>query len=244
MDFNNDPAVTFADLKRLLRLAEMRIGGSPSAATATVRGRLLQNRSPVAGATVVMYCRDPKVKDRKEMSTVTAKDGTYQFDGVAGLQGWYVYGKMASISERGATIPAVALTFPGETTEVRDLEILPAHSVRGKVTLSDGRPLPEGSRIKVFPGCMIGCVPFDVPDSQEVALPQDGTFVFRGLRGPIGLSVLVKGYGLHVDALNGKPPGQDNFNERTRQTINLVELVVKDTAEVNIALEPRRPAQK
>ena len=38
---------------------------------------------------------------------------------------------------------------------------------------------------------------------------------------------------------SGRPPGSDNYNERMRQTINQVERVVRDTADLTITLEPR-----
>ncbi len=245
MGYNNDLTVTFADLKRMLRLAELRIAGGESKGTSAVRGRLVQNGSPVPDATVALYCRDPKIPKRNELTTVTANDGSFQFNGLLGLEGWYVYGKMESIGGRGATTPAVALTLPGETTIVRDLDILPGHSMRGKIVLSDGRPIGEGSRVTVESGCVTGCPPFDVPDSQEAALPPNGAFAFRGLRGPIRLWMSVKGYGLHVDEPNGKPPGSDNYNERVRQMLNVVERVVdRDADDIRIVLEPRMAAPR
>jgi hypothetical protein len=239
MGYNNDPEVTFADMKRMLRLAELRMSPEASKATSTVRGRLVQNGSPVARATVALYCRDDKLSPRKEITTVTANDGSFQFQGLASAQGWYVYAKRESIQARGAVVPGVALTFPGEASVVRDLEIVPAHSLRGKIVLSDGLPLPEGSRITVTAGCVFGCAPYDVPDSQIAALPPDGAFVFRGVRGPVHVGISVKGYGLHVDEPDGKPPGLDNYNQRMRQTVNEIDLVVRDTVDVRIVLEPR-----
>ncbi len=239
MGYNNDPEVTFAGLKRMLRFAELRMSPSAPPATSTVSGSLMQNGSPVAGAAVALYCRDRKLPNRKELTTLTAKDGSFQIRGLPGLEGWFVYAKMDSIAARGATVPRVALTFPSEATVVRDLEILPAYSLRGVVVLSDGRPIPEGSRITVATGCLGECAPYDVPDSQESALPSDGAFVFRGVRGPVHIGISVKGYGLHVDEPNGKPPGSDNYNQRMRQTINQVERVVSDTADLTITLEPR-----
>lgn len=193
MGYNNDSEVTFADMKRMLRLAELRMSPEASKAASVVSGRLVQNRSPVGGATVALYCRDRKLSSRKEITTVTANNGSFQFQGLPSLQGWYVYAKMESIRARGATVPRVALTFPGETTVVRDLDIVPAHSLRGKVVLSDGRPIPEGSRITVTAGCIGECPPYDVPDSQEAPLPSDGAFLFRGVRGPVHIGISVKG---------------------------------------------------
>ena len=240
MGYNNDPAVTFADLKRLLRLAELRMADVAPKETSTIRGRLARNGSPVPQATVALFCRDPKIPKRAELTTVTASDGSFQFNGLPGLEGWDVYAKAKSIGERGATTPSVALTFPGESTFVHDLEILPAYSISGKIVLSDGKPIREGAHVTVTPGCLSGCAPFDVPDLQEAALPANGVFTFRGLRGPVILSVSVKGYGLHVDAPNGKPPGSDNYNERQRQMINAVEYrVERDMHNVRIVLEPR-----
>jgi hypothetical protein len=239
MGYNNDPEVTFTDLKRTLRLVELRMSAAAAKAESVIRGRLMQNGVPVAGATIALYCRDRKLPNRKEITTVTAEDGSFQFHELPALQGWYVYAKMDSIRARGATVPRVALTFPGETTVVRDLDIVPAHSLRGRVVLSDGRPIPEGSHITVTAGCLMECPPYDVPDSQIAPLPSDGGFLFRGVRGPVHIGISVKGYGLHVDEPNGKPPGSDNYNQRIRQMINQLELVLADTADLTITLEPR-----
>jgi hypothetical protein len=239
MGYNNDPEVTFVDLKRMLRLAELRMSPGVPTTASTVSGHLVQNGSPVAGATVALYCRDRRLRNRKEITTVTAKDGSFQIPGLPSLQGWYVYAKMDSIGARGATVPRVALTFPTEDTVVRDLDIVPAYRVRGVVVLTDGRPIPEGSRIMVTTGCLEECPPYDVPDSQEAVLPSDGAFVFGGVRGPVHIGIFVKGYGLHVDEPNGKPPGSDNYNQRIRQMTNQVERVVRDTADLRIVLEPR-----
>jgi hypothetical protein len=243
MGFNNDPEVTFADMKRMLRLAELRMSPDSAKGESTVKGRLVQNGSPVAGATVAIYCRDRKLPDRKEITAVTATDGSFAFHGLPGLEGWLVYAKMESIAARGAATPRAALTFPRETTAVRDLEIEAAHLLRGVVKLNDGRPIPEGSEIRLNAGCVGGCAPFDMPDSQVAALPADGRFLFRGVRGPVHLGIRVKSYGLHVDEPNGKPPGLDNFNERMRQMVNEVERVVRDATDVTIVLEPRSAPQ-
>jgi hypothetical protein len=244
MGYNNDPAVTFADMKRMLRLAELRMAADGSNEVSTIRGRLVQGGAPVAGAMVAVFSGDRKLADRKEVTAVTARDGSYQFAGLPSLQGWYVYAKMDSIASRGATVPVVVLTFPGETTVARDIEVVTAHTVRGRVVLGDGSAVPAGSRITVSRGCFGECPPYDVGDSQAVALPPDGAFLFRGLQGPVGFGVLVKGYGLHVDEPNGKPPGQDNYNERMHQMINLLQRVVKDDADVRIVLEPRAAPKK
>jgi hypothetical protein len=59
------------------------------------------------------------------------------------------------------------------------------------------------------------------------------------------MGCVIKGYGLHVDEPNGKPPGLDNYNDRTRQTINVVEYVVdRDTDDLRIVLEPRGAAPR
>jgi hypothetical protein len=48
MGYNNDPDVTFADMKRMLRLAELRMSPDAAKAPSTVKGRLVHNGSPVA----------------------------------------------------------------------------------------------------------------------------------------------------------------------------------------------------
>ncbi len=159
MGYNNDPEITFADLKRLLRLAELRMSPDISKAAGTIQGRLVQEGAPVAGAIVALYCRDRKLGNRKDITAVTAHDGSFQFHELPGLQGWNVYAKMESIRGRGATVPKVALTFPGETTVVPDLDIVPAHILQGKVVLSDGMPIPGGSSITVTAGCLGDCPP-------------------------------------------------------------------------------------
>jgi hypothetical protein len=74
---------------------------------------------------------------------------------------------MESIGARGVTVPGVALPFPGETTVVRDLDTVPAYSLRGVVVPSEA-------------------------DSLQAALPPDGASLLRGVLGPVCIGLRVK----------------------------------------------------
>ena len=61
----------------------------------------------------------------------------------------------------------------GQVVNVGDILVKPAHTLRGKVVLSDGKPIPPDMHINLSADRVI--------DSQSVMLDQEGRFEFKGL---------------------------------------------------------------
>lgn len=163
---------------------------------ATVRGRLVYNGKPLAGAQMGLVPRkrgmgaelklygDPY----QELRIGTKSDGTFVFTNVPTPVEWYAYGKMESISGRGATVPIECATKKdGEDVNVGDILIKPGYRLRGIVALSDGKPIGETMRVTISAD--------KATDSQTIFLRSDGSFEFNGLApGKYQVFASVKGY--------------------------------------------------
>lgn len=180
---------------------------------ATVRGRLVQNSKPVADAEVGVfgyprggYGTNLQVfgSPYDEIKIGTQPDGTFSIPNVPVPGNWYVYAKMDSVAERGATGAIKCSTKRnGQIVDVGDLQLRPAYYLRGRVLLSDGKAIPNGMRVTVSSESAF--------DSQTISLPPDGAFQFVGLAaGDYDVFASVKGYSspplppVSVKAKNGR----------------------------------------
>jgi hypothetical protein len=163
---------------------------------ANLRGRLIDRGKPVAGAQIGLVPRkrlmgaelkldgDPY----DEMRIGTQSNGTFVFTNVPVPVEWYIYGKMESIAERGATIPIECVTkTDGEDLNIGDIQINPGHRLRGKVVLSDGKSIADGMRVSISAD--------RAWDTQTILLKRDGSFEFIGLAsGKYQVFASVRGY--------------------------------------------------
>jgi hypothetical protein len=101
---------------------------------------------------------------------------------------WYIYGKMESMATRGATgVVECATRRDRELVNLGDVQIKPAHRLRGRVVLSDGKPILDGMRLIISSE--------RAWDSQTTLLPPNGRFEFTGLAaGSYSVFASVKGY--------------------------------------------------
>jgi len=190
---------------------------------AVIRGRLVNHGKPVADAEVGLIPRNrglfgDKLKivgdPYEEIRIGTQEDGSFVITNVPTPVEWYVYGKMDSISSLGATDPvACATARDDEEVNVGDIQIIPGHRLRGRVTLSDGAAMTDGMRVTIWADRAF--------DSQTVVIGRDGHFEFVSLpTGKYVISTSVQGY-----RLQGK---RDNIEA----TID------RDIDDFAIALEP------
>lgn len=166
---------------------------------ATVRGRLVQDGKPVSDAEVGLIGR-PQGGFRRNLELVghpydelrvgTQQDGTFAITNVPAPVDWYIYGKMESVATRGATeVVECATKHDKEIVDVGNLQVKPAHSLRGRVVLSDGKQIPDGMRVTISSE--------QAKDSQTAMLSADGRFEFVGLTaGNYSVFASVKGYTL------------------------------------------------
>jgi uncharacterized GH25 family protein len=166
---------------------------------AVVRGRLVQDGKPIAGAEigVIGYPRGGYGANLKvfgspydEIRIGTRPDGRFEMTNVPVPGNWYVYAKMASVATRGATGNVACSTkHNDEVVDVGDLELKAAYHLRGRVVLSDGKPIANGTTVTISSE--------EAFDSQTTTLPDDGRFEFVGLAaGSYSVLPSVEGYSL------------------------------------------------
>src|SRR5215469_7977752 len=104
---------------------------------ATVRGRMTQDGKPVTDAEVGLiprprggFGRNLKLVGHPygELRIGTQPDGTFAITNVPAPVDWYIYGKMRSVAERGATGAVECATNDDkQIVDLGDLQIKPAH---------------------------------------------------------------------------------------------------------------------
>lgn len=188
---------------------------------ATIRGRLLQNGKPVAHAEMGLSTRSRLSGEvLPEVRIGTGEDGRFAITNVPPGRIWYLYGKMDSLAPRGlfAEIVECATKDDGQEVNVRDIPARPAYTLRGKIVLSDGKPIPPGMRVNLSSD--------RVRDNQAVMLAPDGLLEFKGLaRGVYRLSPSVKGYEV--------------------RDIHSMELLIEgDVSDLAVLLQPAAPVKR
>jgi hypothetical protein len=176
------------------KLATLPSGADPNLVKvtlgATVRGRLLHDGKPVAGAEVgVTPYKSSSEDGLPEVRIGTDDDGRFAITNIPPGRVWSVYTKMESLAARGLAAQPIecATKSDGEDVNLGDIAVATAYAVRGKVVLSDGKPIPPDMRINLLAT--------RIPDSQSLILAPDGAFEFTGLgRGVYTLVPSVKGY--------------------------------------------------
>ena len=164
---------------------------------AIIRGRLMNEGKPVGGAELGLIAKERggyggalKVigNPYQEIRIGTQPDGTFVIPNVPSNVEWYVYGKMQSIAPLGATDPvACTTTKDGAEVDVGDIRIHPGHRLRGKITLSDGAPIPGNMRVSLDSD--------RIWDTQTVIIGSDGRFEFTSIpTGSYKIWTSVRGY--------------------------------------------------
>lgn len=112
---------------------------------------------------------------------------------------------MESVATRGATGEVACTTkHDKEIVDVGDLQLKSANRLRGRVVLSDGKTIPNGTTVRIVSEL--------TPDSQTVMLPPSGRFEFAGLAaGGYSIFASVKGYSRPSMATVSVEHNVDNF---------------------------------
>jgi uncharacterized GH25 family protein len=165
---------------------------------ALIRGRLVQDGKPVSAAELGLIARergwgaDLKLfgAPYNETRIGTRDDGTFAITNVPPGVDWYLYGKMESLASRGATDIIKCVTKDdGQDVDLGDIPVHSAHTLRGRVVLADGRPIPPGNRVILSSS--------QAWDNQVAVLDSEGRFEFHGLTsGDYEISASVRRYGL------------------------------------------------
>ena len=188
---------------------------------ATVRGRLVKNGKPVAHAEMGLTTHTNFAGESfGEVRIGTDEDGKFAITNVPPGRIWYLYGKMESLAPRDLSAETIecATKDDGQDVNVGDIPVRPACTLRGKIVLSDGKPIPPDMRLSISSD--------RGSDNQTLTLPSDGLFEFRGLaRGVYSLFPSVKGYEV-----------------RDPQSMEL--LIEGDVSSLAVLLQPATPVKR
>jgi hypothetical protein len=158
---------------------------------AVVRGRLvLPDGKPVGNAEVGLTTHSRRSGTTlPEVRIGTREDGTFVITNVLPGRIFIAYPKMESLAGRnlaGGVVP-LETKDDGQEIDIGDIVVRPAHTVRGKIVLSDGKPIPPDMRVSL--GADMAW------DSQIKPIAPDGSFEFRGVAdGVYSLSPAVRSY--------------------------------------------------
>lgn len=189
---------------------------------ATIRGRLVSNGKPVANAEMILNTHSRfSGTIFKDILIGTNEAGEFAITNVPAGRIWDLAARMESLAPRGLTTSTTYVETKDDGQEVNagEIEARPAHVVRGRVVLSDGKPIPADMRVSI--GSDRGV------DRQVLVLPPDGTFEFKGLdKGVYSLQPAVRGY-------------------RVRNSEFGVELLIQGNRDnVVVTLDPVKPQAK
>ena len=143
---------------------------------ATIRGRLVHNGEPIGQAEIGLSTHSQRGGEGLPEARIgTDDDGKFALTNIPPGRVWYLYARMESLASRGlaAEIVECATKSDGQDLNLGDISVRPAYTLRGKVVLSDGKPIPPDMRINLFSD--------RVPDSQSLTLASTGDFKFKGL---------------------------------------------------------------
>ena len=159
-------------------------------AGATIRGRLMANGKPVANAEFGLKTFSSAAGTTfPEIRIGTNDKGEFVITNVPAGRIWDLYATMDSLAPKNlsARIVNVATKDDGQEVDVGDIVATPAYTLKGRVQLSTGEPIPLNMRLSLFAARL--------PDRQALILPPDGAFEFKGLaKGVYILNPTVKGY--------------------------------------------------
>jgi hypothetical protein len=194
----------------------------------SVNGRLVgADGEPLAGVTLNLQSIERRW-DRfyGPVTYGTDERGRFSFQNVPASTPVEIIGGMVEL--RGHGVPEVRRVTTGDndtTIDVGDIHLEPGYTIRGRVVVSDGKPLPEDGR-KVEFGAR--------GDLQRADIADDGTFVLENVPADeVSMSVQMPGY--HISRWN---PNRDQNNSGLQGAVR------GDIDDYVVLLEPgREPRQ-
>ncbi len=143
-------------------------------AGARVNGRVLRQAKGIGGIQVVLVSVPPDPLEK--YAAETNDDGRFTIDHVHPVRDHQLFVPMDSVADDNlaAIVQSFRTGYEGQLTEVAELNLHPAGTVRGKVVMSKGEN-PHGL------SAVIGRIAVSGGDSQSTPIGKDGTFVFYGV---------------------------------------------------------------
>lgn len=204
------------------KIHEIRLGEG-----AYITGRLMKDGRPVAWAVMgLVQCKRAMTTFVGRYEIGTGDRGHFEFLHVHPNDEYYVYTKMDSTGLLGTLeLHKIEVGDHGVAVELGDLSLGPSHAVSGRVILTDGQPVPAGTRLLISRR--------GAWDSQSVVLGPDGSFAAQGLpREVMSFVVRVPGYQLATD--------RNRYQQL--QPSSLAVPIEDDLSGIAIYLEPKRTA--
>lgn len=197
---------------------------------ATVKGRLMRGKRPVAGALIGLVSVDRSMESFSGLYTIgTDRDGHFLFANLPPNTAYLVYSTMAEAKRLDGVAPAQRVNVGGNgtTADMGELAILPSYTIRGRFVTSDGKAIPTGTRAMISQDSAWDSIP-------NVEVAPDGAFEISGVpSASVSLHVALPGY--HPSKKN---PSLDQLNSS-----GLVGTVDQDINGISILMEPG-PAER
>lgn len=202
--------------------------GNPQTLTmtsgATVTGRVVRDDKPVVGCEVGMV-QVSRSSDGflGETSVGVDADGRFTFFNVHPDENYFVYTLLGTVKDGGAAeARKVRVGGEGATTDLGDFAVVPGHTIKGRVLLSDEKPIPPKTRLLVSRE--------DAWDTTSVDLDEEGRFEIVGLPTErYTLLVTLKGY-----EISSKNHSSDSQNPG-----RLIGMIDQDIDGLKILMEPK-----
>jgi hypothetical protein len=170
----------------------------------TVTGRILNQGKAVPQSTLTMDTEDRESSVfLRGFEVATDADGRFKLAHVPAETAFTLYTRIKEMEETGAGLSPRKVSTGAEasTLDLGDLQMAPAYTLRGRVLLADGQPVP--ARTRIYLGLERG------NDSKNTTLDPDGWFEFAGVPADqVSLSVRIPGY-----RVSAKNPNKDWLNE-------------------------------
>ena len=174
----------------------------------TLAGQVVRDGQPLSGVAIAAATKDRRCGVYFNCdATFTDSNGRFLLLNVPPNREFVVYGTMKSLAGSGVLpVKDVTTGDSGLVQDLGQLVIQPAFSIAGQIVLSDGQPVPPGTRLF--------CGREAAMDSVETQLDAAGKFVIKGVPAEsVSLSIRIKGYRLSkrnpsLDWLNGSILGR------------------------------------
>ncbi|APW59593.1 carboxypeptidase regulatory-like domain-containing protein [Paludisphaera borealis] len=191
---------------------------------ATLIGRVVRDGKPVVGCEVgLVQVNRGSDGWLGETSVGTDSDGRFTFVNVHPDEGYFVYTVMGSVKDGGAAdAKKIHSGGEGATTDAGDFVVVRGHTIKGRVLLSDEKPVPPKTRLLLSRE--------DAWDARYFDLDAEGRFAIDGLP--------TERYMLNV-ALKGYAVSPKNHSIDTQNGRSLVGMIDQDIDGLKILLEPR-----
>jgi len=143
---------------------------------AYIQGRLLKDGKPLGKVAMGLVQAEPAgiLKNLGAYTVGTDEAGRFLFSNIPANEDVAVFGVMESIAPAVVRVNKIKTGPDGKSVDIGDLVVEDGHRVTGKVVLSDGQPVPPGTRL--FLGREAAR-----RDSRLVELTTNGEFAFDGV---------------------------------------------------------------